>query len=192
MTITGAARVDILRRSDPVQQIKEDTTDPTCIYIGLTPNMSTLESEGKWQIRRVENKDGVTTTLFANNAKYNARWDQRTMYFPACQGNRPVAGFTETNVVTEPTIAWIDLIAQNTEYSYAFPIGTKRFLLQNVGSKEIQVSYKAGDTSINGKWYPIQASASHFEAEIGADHTIYALISTAIVGTQRLIILSWK
>ena len=48
--ITGAAKVDILRRGDPVQQIKEDLSDPTCVYIGLTPRMFTLEGEGKWQI----------------------------------------------------------------------------------------------------------------------------------------------
>jgi len=192
VTITGAAHVDILRRGDPVQQLKEDTSDVTCIYIGMTPKMATGINEPKWQIKRVENKDGVVTTLFANDAKYNAVWNLRASYFPPCEGNTPIAGVTDTNVVTTPTIAWIDFLAQNVEYSYAMPAGTKRFLLQNVGSREIQASYTAGDSGIAGNWYPIGASTSHFEEEIGADQTIYTRITSNIAGIQRLIILSWK
>lgn len=190
--ITGAAKVDILRRGDPVQQIKEDTSDPTCIYVGLTPSMRTGDGEGKWQIRRIENKDGVTTTLFANEAKYNCSWNLRTSYFPPGEGNQPVAGLTDTNVVTTPNIHWLDILAPDTEYSYALPSGTKRFLLQNVGSREIRGAYTAGETLGNGSWYPIPAQTSHFEEEIGADQTIYVSIPGAIAPTQRLIILSWS
>ena len=192
MTITGAAKVDILRRSDPVQQIKEDASDPTCLYIGLTPSMRTGEDEERWQIRRVENKDGVTTTLFANDAKYNARWDQRTMLFPPCEGNQPVSGATDTNVVTTEAIFWIDLAAVNTEYSQALPPGTKRFLLKNVGNSNIQTAYTSGDTAINGKWYSIEPGTAHFEEELGIAKTVYVRNTTGIVGTERLQILSWS
>ena len=192
MSIIGAAQVDILRRGDPVQQIKEDTSNVTCIYVGLTPKMSTGVDEPRWQIRRVENKDGVVTTLFANDAKYNCRWDQRTLLFPPCEGNEPIAGATDTNVVTTPTIFWLDIPVADTEYSYALPAGTKRFLLQNVGSRDIQVAYEAGDSQIAGAWYPIAPSTSHFEEEIGADLTVYVTIPANVPGTQRLVILSWK
>lgn len=192
MTIIGAAKVDILRRADPVQQIKEDTSDVTCIYIGLTPSMRTGVDEPKWQIRRLENKDGVITTLFANDAKYNCRWDQRTLLFPPCEGNEPIAGATDTNVVTQNTIAWIDILAPDTEYSYALPAGTKRFTLYNEGSRTIQAAYAVGDSQVVGAWYPIAPGTSHFEEEIGADQTVYVTIPANVPGTQRLIISSWK
>lgn len=191
-TIIGAARVDILRRGDPVQQIKEDTSDPTCVYVGLTPRMDTAVDDSKWQVRRVENKDGVVTTLFANDAKYNVRWDQRTMLFPACEGNQPIAGVVETNLVSTPAVHWLDLTVSAQEESYSLPSGTKRFLITNDGTRRIQVAYTAGDTAIAGSWYPIDPSASHFEEEIGADQTIYAQVSNAVGGPQRLIILSWS
>ena len=192
MSVQGAARVDILRRGDPVQQIKEDLSDPTCIYIGLTPKMSTAEDECKWQIRRVENKDGVITTLFANDAKYNVRWDQRTMLFPACEGNATVPGFTDTNVVTTPNIAWIDVLVVNTEYSYAMPAGTKRFLVRNIGQSVLQTAYTAGDTGIAGSWYTLYPGTDQFEEELGSTQTVYVRNTTGIVGTERLEILSWS
>lgn len=95
----GACHVDILRRTDPVMQIKEDATNPNCVYIGLTPDMMTATSEGKWQIRRMENVGGIVTTLFANDAKYNAVWDDRATYFPPCVGDTPVP--IDNVVITE-------------------------------------------------------------------------------------------
>lgn len=191
MTITGAARVDILRRGDPVQQIKEDLSDPSCIYIGLTPKMSTGEGEGKWQIRRMENVDGVITTLFANDAKYNAAWSLRTSYFPACVGNQVVPGFTDTNVVNTPTIQWLDFTVTGQEESLVLPTGTKRFLIENDGSNTVQVAYAAGDSGVAGSYYKIGPANAHFEEEIGSDQTIYARVTAAIGGTERLIVLSW-
>lgn len=188
----GAAYVDVNRRGDPVQQIKEDTSDPTCIYIGLTPGMNTAESAAQWQIRRVENKDGVVTTLFANHAKYNVAWSLRSSYFPPCEGNQLVPGATDTNVVTVPNIDWIDFTVQNQEESLALPTGTKRFLISNIGTLTAQVAYTAGDSAVAGDHYFIGGSADHFEQELGADQTIYARVINPIVGTQRLVVLSWK
>ncbi len=88
--ITGAAKVDILRRAGPIGQFLEDRTDNTCVFYGVTPKQSTLTSEGKWQIWRIENVDGVLQTLFANDAKYNVVWDDRATYFPPCAGTEPV------------------------------------------------------------------------------------------------------
>lgn len=189
--ITGAAKVDILRRGDPVQQIKEDTSDPTCVYVGLTPSMRTGEGEGKWQIRRIENKDGVITTLFANDAKYNCAWSLRTSYFPACEGNQLVPGAVDTNVVTTPTIHWMPFTVTGQEESYTLPAGTKRFLMENDGSLNIQVAYTAGDSGVAGSYYKIGPANAHFEEEIAAQQTVYARITSAIIGTERLIILSW-
>lgn len=189
--ITGAAKVDILRRGDPVQQIKEDLSDPTCIYIGLTPSMRTGEGEGKWQIRRLENKDGVVTTLFANDAKYNCAWALRTSYFPPCEGNQIVPGAVDTNVVNTPTIQWLDFTVQNQEESLVLPAGTKRFLIENVGTRDVHTAYAAGDSGVAGSYYIIGPSNAHFEEEIGSPPTIYARVTAAIVGTQRLIVLSW-
>ena len=190
--ITGAAHVDILRRGDPVQHIKEDNSDVTCVYVGLTPRMNTGDGEGKWQIRRTENKDGVVTTLFANDAKYNCSWALRTSYFPPCEGNQPISGVSDTNLVTTPTIAWLDITLQNTEFSYAFPAKTKRFLVENVGTRTVQAAFTPGDTGVAGKWYSIAAATAHFEEEIGADQILYARITQAVGGTQRLVILSWR
>jgi len=88
--ITGAAKVDILRRGDRIGQFLEDRTDTSCVYYGLTPDQLTQTSERKWQIWRVENVSGVVNTRFANRAKYDQVWDDRATLFPACVGTDPI------------------------------------------------------------------------------------------------------
>ena len=188
----GAAYVDILRRGDPVKQIKEDFADLTSVIIGLTPKMTTATSAAQWQLRRIEKKDGVITTLFANHAKYNTVWDDRLTYCPAPDGNQGISGSVETNQVTAPFIQWQEFPTTNQEETITFPAGTKRFLIKNMGSRDIQMAFVELDSGIDGQYITLVSGESHFEEELGADQTVYARKVQGGGGDQLVHVLSWS
>jgi hypothetical protein len=51
--------------------------------------------------------------------------------------------------LTSPTITNITATLANTEYSYAFPVNTKKFSLQTRGMAKIQLAFIASQTNIN-------------------------------------------
>ncbi len=148
MTISGAAHVDIMRRSG-VGQFLEDRSDTSCVYYGVTPDQLTLTSENQWQIWRVENVSGVLHTTFANRAKYNQIWDDRAGLFPACVGTDPIwpevpvtgtftpSGLNVAGLLTEVAIdavAWTALPAT--------PLANRNAIsIQNQSGVEIKMQY---------------------------------------------------
>lgn len=52
----------------------------------------------------------------------------------------------DTNTVSSPNTANVSAPTANTEYSYVFPAGTKKFLIQSRLGAKLQISYTLGAT----------------------------------------------
>lgn len=68
--------------------------------------------------------------------------------------------------VTNPVIENFVTTLANTEYSYAFPVGTKRFSIRARGSAKLQLAYVSGQSNI--EYITIFAGAKHEEDNIGS------------------------
>lgn len=168
-------------------QILEDRSVPGCVYYGITPLFDTATSDNKWQIMRTTYDGSDLVTLFANDGKYNAIWDDRASLFPACPPNPvPVPGTIDTNTVTKPTIAIVSMPLANNEYSYSLPAGTKRFILKNKAAATIQVGITPGETT---NVWPLEPATTYSEAELGADQTFYFRSGQP---SQELVVFSWS
>jgi hypothetical protein len=186
----GAAHVDIYRRVDPVQYLLEDRSDASCIYLGQTPSFNTATSEPQWQIWRITYANGILETKYANHGKYNCVWDTRTMYFDPCPaGGTPIPGATDTNVVTTPNIDILAMPVKDTEYSYTFPLGTKRFTLKNRGNGLIKLGFAVGETSTL-EYFTIEPATTYGEEELAVSPLTLYFQSPS--NSQTLEILSWS
>lgn len=93
----GLPKVDINRRTDRVMYVIEEQDDLGVLYIGQTESFNALTTTEVWQIKRMTYDGSTITSLFANDAKYNCRWDQRASYFPAVvPSGIPVPNTTDT------------------------------------------------------------------------------------------------
>ena len=172
--------VDIQRRGDFVGIIKEDRSVTGCVLIGQAGIVTALDTDERWQIRRVTNIGGVITTEFANYAKYNLKWSDRATYFGVCPtGLDPLPGDTNTNVVrAPPTIKWLEITVANTEVSYTLPTNTKRFQVLNTSNKQIRFAYETGkaDTEVpttNNEYWPLDPATTYGEEELSGPITFY-------------------
>jgi hypothetical protein len=89
-------------------QIREEETEPGCLFVGMTPNRTTGTDETKWQIKRVTYENGEIVTLYANNGKWNNVWDNKETYFPSCNPDGP---FPADSVITGE----VQLVGLSTE-----------------------------------------------------------------------------
>lgn len=101
-------------------------------------------------------------------------------------------GFTSKLKVTgskfNPDIASFDIAAADTEESYALPIGTVYFSVQNMGKTILRMAYIANETANNGNYVSIYPGVSRAVDGIGAGSvTIYLRAGNA----QRVEIESW-
>lgn len=91
-------------------------------------------------------------------------------------------------LVTNPTIVNLSIPLANTEVSYVFPAGTKRFSLQNRFDGKITLAYAVGDSGI--LYYTIWPGNEFAENNIhvSASITIYVQSPKA---SQIIEIRSW-
>jgi hypothetical protein len=89
--------------------------------------------------------------------------------------------------ITAPTIANQVTLLANTEYSYTFPLNTKKFSLRTRGNAKLQLSFVAGQTGVN---YITIFAGSKYE-EIGiVTASITAYFQSNKAG-ETVEILSW-
>jgi hypothetical protein len=90
--------------------------------------------------------------------------------------------------VQTPTIDNVSAPVAGTEYSYALPASTKRFMLQNRGIGKIQLSYNAGDTGTNYLTVTPGNSLSEENIDPTASITLYFQTDKA---SQIIEVVSW-
>lgn len=89
---------------------------------------------------------------------------------------------------SSPAIGNIVMTMANTEYSYAFPANTKRFIMRVRGTGKLQFSFVAGQTATN--YMTLFPGSVHEEAEINiSSTTVYFQNSKA---NEVVEILSWS
>ena len=131
--ITGAAAVDLWRRSDENGLYLVDYAQPNLIYYGITPLQNTSTLAPKWQIKRLSLQGTLRRVDYANGQKYNNIWDNRSTYFPPVPDNGerlpeyeeafPSSGSSvsilsqRTAKVTVNNTTWTNLLAGFTNYN---------------------------------------------------------------------------
>lgn len=90
---------------------------------------------------------------------------------------------------SKPTIANVAMTLANTEYSYALPDGTKRFMIKlRDPGYPLQLAVVSGES--NTTYYNIANGKTHEEKEIkGQGTTLYFRTTTASMIAE---IISWK
>lgn len=193
-------QVDINRRTFFVGILKEDRSIQGCVYFGQSSVHDAADDDERWQIWRITNESGAVTTRYANYGKYNARWTDRASYFPACGAALdPLPGDTNTNVVSgPPTVRWIEMLATNTEQSYALPANTKRFEIINRSSlATIRFAYETGKAAemvpeTDNEYWPLDPLTTYGEQELAGDLTLY-FETPSIAGPGPFIVIkSWQ
>jgi len=188
--------IDIYRRSDFVGKIKEDRSTQGCLIVGQTGIVEALDTDERWQIRRITLIGGVLTTEYANNAKYNLKWSDRASYFAPCPPDLdPLPGDTNTNVVkAPPTVKWIEIAAPDTEQSYTLPTNSKRFQVLNYSNKLIRFAYETGKAAemvpvTDNEYWPLEPATTYGEEELTGAITFY--VESSFAGT-RMVVKSWQ
>jgi hypothetical protein len=97
-------------------------------------------------------------------------------------------GSIDVNVgaVTNPSINNFNIPMANTEYNFAFPAGTKRFLIRCRNSSILKFSYISGQSGT--VYVTVPAGSSYSEENLSVAPTIYFQSSKP---TEVLEILSW-
>lgn len=98
------------------------------------------------------------------------------------------SGAQDTNVVSNPTIENVSIIAADTEQSHTLPANTKRFVLKNRGSGLLKLAYSAGTSGTT--WYTIEPGTSYGESEIRKPALTFYFQSSK--NTDVLEIISWS
>lgn len=84
----------------------------------------------------------------------------------------PVSGTFTSGSSATPTISNTVTVLANTEYSYAFPVDTKRFIIKARGNAKLQVAYATGQTNTTFLTIPPGATYSETELKLPSN-TIY-------------------
>lgn len=163
----GAGHVDIYRRADPVMYILEDRGATDRIIYGRTPKFSTATSADQWQISCLYYDNGVFKTIFANDAKYNAVWDDRAGYFSSLPPGDPIPGvsFTGTfspsglqngglvTIVTVNNLTWTAVPAT--------PLSNRNAIsVVNRSGQEVKINYSSGIAGYVG--VPVDNNSERF------------------------------
>lgn len=90
--------------------------------------------------------------------------------------------------VSAPTVANVTLALAATEYSYAFPAGTKRFFAKNRENGSIQISYSVGTSGTN--YATIDVGGYYTEENISPSVSL-TLYFQSPSAAQLLEIISW-
>lgn len=174
---------DIYRRTDAVMQVLEDRTTVGVLYIGITPLFSTLTSEAHWQIQRTTfDASGNMITTFANDAKYNCVWNDRTGYFPAAPAN--LQPFPSEDTVSAIVANKEAVSAQmNVTGSVELKVGINRLVarkcitIQPLTGK-IWYGYNSPTTKLNST--PL-AKDDFVSLPLGEDLAVFAIADTGTV-----------
>lgn len=112
-----------------------------------------------------------------------------TAFSPAGSGGAPLDVTVSQSGVVSPLVYNLPMTLAATEYSYAFPAGTKKFLVQGRFLGSLQVSYLPGDSGVTYLGLARGVHYSETDLDPTTNHTIY--IQSGIAG-QVLEILSWS
>ena len=146
----GANHVQISRRTDFVGQSREDSSTAGVLYIGITPDFDTSETDALWQIQRVYyTTDGVKFSEFANGSKFNCKWvDRATIFDTPLPGNlapfptESVTAQTEPVALSGPVLnTQRDLVPNEWRPVIVTPLTNRRALnIQNNAGQDIWVN----------------------------------------------------
>ena len=100
-----------------------------------------------------------------------------------------VGGNVNTNVVSTCIIKRFDTGVADTETSYSFPAGTKRFTITNDGAATVQFTFTSGES--NTEYIKLPTATSHFESNLGVNASLTVYLRCP-VANQTLEIVSWK
>jgi hypothetical protein len=95
----------------------------------------------------------------------------------------------DSDVVQVPTIANVSVPTANTEVSFSFPTGTKRFELRARNTAVLKLSYAAGQSG--STFLSIPAGSSYLEDGIDPSMAITIYLQTAVASTTVEIV-SWS
>lgn len=79
---------------------------------------------------------------------------------------------TGSEANTTVVIANEDIIAANTEQSYALPTNTKKFILRNRGNSDIRLAFNSGET-VSGNYLTLKGTAVYWDDNFYASQSIY-------------------
>ncbi len=95
--------------------------------------------------------------------------------------------------VSAPTIGLVTLVLADTEYSYALPTGTKKFMLKNrTGRVTMQVAYTAGvvGTGGTGNYFIVPRRNVYSETYLDSDQSYTVYVAANIAATE-VDVISW-
>lgn len=180
MSRSGAAQVDIWRRSDENGIYLVDFAQPNLIYYGITPTQLTATDDCRWQIKRISLEGNIRRVDYANFQKYNNIWDDRASYFPAVPDNGEIlpeyeeafpSSTTSQQILSQRTIkvtvnstTWTELTAAFTDYKVV-----------SVRNKTGVACVVNGDNTVIGvTGYPIDDDEELNYNEISSSFKLYA------------------
>jgi hypothetical protein len=89
--------------------------------------------------------------------------------------------------LTTPNIANVAANAKNTEYSYTFPVSTKKYRIAARGSAKLKLAFNSGESATN--FVTIHPGNSYEESGLNASVTVYFQSSK---DSEVIEILSWS
>lgn len=161
--VSGRSVADRQRRVDEVFFFLEDRPAINVLYLGRTDKFDADKSKPVWQIKRISRsvaEGNIQRTMFANDGKYNAVWDDRATYFPAAGNGAPLlgdygssqpSGLTtggRVTVVTINAVTWTKLPATALTNRNAIAI-------QNTAGVEIKLNYDNTVATYTGVVIPV-------------------------------------
>lgn len=176
--------------------VREDHTDPNCVYYGRTEFWDTPTSDAKWQIWR-EVWDGTEVIIqYANSAKYNQIWDDRatildTEFGPCPAAGTPPPGSVDTNVVNSFVVELFDTGPADTDKILNIPQGTKRFTLKNRGNRLVKIAHAAGLIATN-VYFSVEPGTTYDEAELKLNAAGLDIYIQSVGANEILEVLKWS